>query len=372
MRVLVLTDESFAARERSMLSRLEVGLADDGVRVIHGVPRKAMRWHNSDVFSQTLQYEGRGQIVSRPWRVRQALASLEELADGSGRPVDVIHCFGQGCWAFGSELAALTGAGLALELWCAELVGRGGGPMGARKRAAGTERPAPVFFVSDSALERSVRTQDPNLPVRLTPWGVHTPSHAADILTPDKSTSVMIAGTGRDAGAFAAALEGLAAVAARHPDLMAFADGAPFAAARAWPEARRLGLLPRLTLIPDMEARRELALRGDILLLPESRGEQRSLTLDAMAHGMLILAAGDPLCSALIDGRTARTVDKPTADRWSAAIGWALDARDQARSLAWGGREHIRLQRRASAHVASVVDSYEWLSAGEAIPFAAR
>jgi hypothetical protein len=369
MRVLILTDESFAARERSLISRLEVGLADDGVRVVHGVPRKAARWHNSEVFAQTLQYEGRGQIVSRPWRVRQALSALEELADSSDRPADVVHCFGQGCWAFGAELAGLIGAGLAFELWCAELVGRG---TSVTRRRAGGERHAPIYFVSDSALERAVRTQDPNLPVRLTPWGVHTPPQAFSILGDGKTISVMIAGSGRDPVSYSAALEGLAAVAARHPEILIFADEIPFAAARVWPEARRLGLLSRLTLIPDMEARRDLALRGDILLLPECRGEQRSLTLDAMAHGMLILAAGDPLSSALIDGRTARTVDKPTSDRWSAAIGWALDAREQAKALAWGGREHIRLQRRASAHVASVVDSYEWLSAGEAIPFAAR
>jgi hypothetical protein len=367
MRVLILTDDSFAGRERSLISRLEVGLADDGVRVIHAVPRKASRWHQPEVFSQFLEYEGKGLIVSRGWRVRQVLRSLEELADGDGRPADVIHCFGHGCWTFGAELAGLIGASLAFELWCAELVGRGVG----LRRTRG-ESHAPVYFVSDSALERAVRTQDPNLPVRLTPWGVHTPPQPLDILKADKTVSVMIAGSGRDPTAFEGAFEGLAAVAARHPEVMIFADGAAIENANAWPAARRLNLLSRLTLIPDMEARRELALRGDILLLPEARGEQRSLTLDAMAHGMLVIGAADPLCSALTDGRTARMVDKPTADRWSAALGWALDQRSEARTLAWGGREHIRLQRRASSHVASVVDSYEWLSAGETIPFATR
>ncbi len=38
MRILIIADESFASRERAMLSRLEVGLADEGVRVVHVIP----------------------------------------------------------------------------------------------------------------------------------------------------------------------------------------------------------------------------------------------------------------------------------------------------------------------------------------------
>lgn len=380
MRVLILTDESFASRERSMLSRLEVGLVDDGIRVIHGMPRKAAAWHHPEVFSQFVEYESKGSALSRGWRVRQVLRSLEELTDGDGSPADVIHCFGQGCWGFGSELAGLTGASLAIELWCAELVGqsvrirstrgRTQGDSSGRAGAGGIQ--TPVYFVSDPALERAVRTQDPNLQMRLTPWGVHTPGQALSILTPDRTVSVMLIGSGRDPAAINAALQGIAQVAARHDEIMVFADGAVIRAAGSWTTVRKLGLLGRFTLIPDMEARRELGLRADILLMPEARGEQRSLLLDAMAHGMLVIAATDPLCSALSDGRTARLVDKPTADRWSAALGWALDDRDNARSLAWGGREHVRLNRRASSYVASVVDAYEWMSAGEAIPFAMR
>jgi len=366
MRVLILTDDSFAARERSMLSRLEVGLADDGVRVVHAVPGKAAAWHQSEVFSQFFTYESKGSIVSRGWRVRQAVRSLEDLAGGDGRPTDIIHCFGQGCWGFASELARLTGASLAVELWCASLLGQS-----ARVRPT-TGAHAPIYFASDAALERAIRTQDPNLPVRLTPWGVHTPGQPLDILPNDKTISVMICGSGKDPVAMTAAIEGLAAAASRHPELMAFADASTIRAADAWANVRKAGLLGRFTLIPDMEARRELALRGDILLVPEARGEQRSLILDGMAHGMLVIAGTDPLNSALTDGRTARLVDKPTSDRWAAAIGWALDDRVQARTLAYGGREHVRLHRRASAHVASVVDAYEWMTAGETIPFAAR
>jgi hypothetical protein len=365
MRVLILTDDSFAARERAMLSRLEVGLADDGVRVVHAIPRKAAAWHQPEVFSQAMTYEAKGLALSRPWRARQTLRTLEDMAGAEGRPADVIHCFGQRCWPFAAELARMTGAALAVEIWCAELIGQG-----IRVRSDGGA-PAPVYFVPDSALERAARSQDPNLPIRLTPWGVHTPGQPLEILRPDKAVSIILGGNGRDATAIASFLEGFAAFAKQHPDVMVLADSTVIQRAQAWPVVRRLGLLDKFTLIPDLEARRELALRADLLALPEALGEHRTLTLDAMAHGMLVVAAADPLNGVLVDSRTAKLLDKPVPDSWALSLTWALESRDQARSLAWSGREYVRLNRRASAHVASVVDAYEWMTSGESIPFGA-
>lgn len=365
MRVLILTDDSFAARERAMLSRLEVGLADEGVRVVHAIPRKASSWHQPEVFSQAMTYEAKGLALSRPWRARQTVRALEDLAGAEGRPADVIHCFGQKCWPFAAELARLTGATLAIELWCAELIGQS-----VRVRPGeGHESGAPVYFVPDAALERAARSQDPNLPLRLTPWGVHTPGAPLDILPDGKTASLLICGSGKDPQAMQALLAGIAAAASKHPAMIVFADSAAIRISESWPLIRKLGLLDRLTLIPDMEARRDLALRGDILILPEARGEHRSLTLDAMAHGMLVIAAADPLSSVLMDSRTARLVERPVAEQWTTALNWAFDDPSAARALAWSGREHIRLNRRASAHVASVVDAYEWMTTGESIPF---
>ena len=38
MRALILADRSFAARERDMLTRVQVGLIDEGVRVVEAIP----------------------------------------------------------------------------------------------------------------------------------------------------------------------------------------------------------------------------------------------------------------------------------------------------------------------------------------------
>lgn len=363
MRVLILADESFAARERSMLLRLEVGLADEGVRVIHAVPKSAAHWYHAELFSQAVTYENHGLIVSRSWRAAQLAAAVEALGDSEGRPADLVHVFGPEAWAIGADTARQLGAALAIEVYSGEQA------EAALRLRPPTDGVAPIFFVPDQALERKLRAEDPGTPVRLTPWGVHTPTLTRRPLATGKAPSVLIAGSGAEQASIVSVLEGIAAVAPRVPDLMVFLEADGSRAASIWGMVRKLSLSDRVTLIPDLEARRELALRGDILILPEARGEHRSLTLDAMAATMVVIAAADPLVSVLVDHRTARLVNRPSPEHWSATLSWVFDEPLAAEALASAAREHVRTACRASAHVAAVVDAYEWMTSAESIPF---
>ena len=179
----------------------------------------------------------------------------------------------------------------------------------------------------------------------------------------------MIAGSGSDAGAFASVVHALAELAPAHPELLVFADEQAVREAAVWPLVQKLRLADRFTIAPHIEARRELTLRSDILIIPEARGEQRTLTLDAMAAGMVVLAAQDPCVSVLIDGRTARLVRRPEVSAWKEALAWALDRPDASAQLGASAREHVRQHCRASAHIASVLGSYEWMLSGAPIPF---
>ena len=363
MRAVVLADESFAARERALLSRLEIGLVDEGLRVVHAIPVGAESWYQPEVFSHLVTYAAEGIGFCLRWRVQKLLKEIRDRSEAVDSDPDIIHVFGHPAWEVAIELARQTRASLAFEIWSAELIGPA-----TRLRLPG-ELPPPVFFVPDPAIERALRAEDPGILVRLTPWGVHASTPAREILRPGKAVSVMVDASGRAAAAVKSALEGLAAAAVRAPELMIFAESDAIQLAGLWPMVRRFGLADRFTLIPDLEARRELSLRGDILCLPDGRGEFRSLTLDAMAAGMLVVASADPLISILLEGRTAKLIDKSASERWAAAITWALDDRDAARRLASSAREHIRTTARPSGHVASVVDAYEWMTSRESIPF---
>src|SRR6185369_8931717 len=126
----------------------------------------------------------------------------------------------------------------------------------------------PVFLTPDAALERLLHADDPAATVRITPWGVHTPGAPRDILVPERDIAVMIDGAGQDRAGMLALLEGITAAAPACPTMMFFAEAEAVRLSGLWPAVKRLNLVSRFTLTPDLEARRELALRGDALVLP--------------------------------------------------------------------------------------------------------
>lgn len=366
MRILTLADHIFASRERALVTRLEVGFADESVRVVHAVPEGAAAALPGEVYSQSFTYSEGGLLISRAVRVRKLVEQLDSLRTADEeRAVDVVHVFGGAAWSLGIEVARQTGAGLALEVWRAGLVSR------ARNLRVTGQLP-PVFFSPDAAIERLLRAEDPGIAVRSTPWGVHTPDQPRPILRPGRAPTAMVVGGGRDLHAFGAALRGLAVAARSYPDLMIFMDPLPARATTIARLARDLGLRRHLSMIEGLENRRDLLLQGDLLIQPESGGEQRSIVLDAMASGLVIVAAQDPLISSLIDGVTAYLVRKPDPAAWGSAICGILERPEQARTLVASARQWVRQHRKASDHVRAVLESYHWMTSKASIPFEIR
>ncbi len=361
MRVVILADEFFAARERVLLSRLEVGLADEGVRVIHAVPETVASHLPGEVFSTVVSYSTRTLMMSKSLpakRLVQAIAKVDRAEQPA--PVDVVHVFGGASWSLASELASDLGAALAVEIWRSGLI--------SRARGLKAEIP-PVLFAPDPTIEKALLAESPGASVRLCKWGVHVPSTERAVLKPGRAVAVMIVGTGRNTRAFVSAIEGLAAMIREDADLHIFCDALAARRSGVWATARRLGILERVSLIEELEGRRDMLLHGDILVLPEALGEQRSIALDAMGHGMIVVAAADPMVSALIDGRTARLVSQPETGEWASVLRTVIGQRDASRDLAARAIEFVRQERRATDHIRSVLSAYEWMTREAAIPF---
>ena len=159
----------------------------------------------------------------------------------------------------------------------------------------------------------------------------------------------------------------MARVAAGHDDLMVFCDAHAARRADIWPLVRKLGLESRFSLTPLLEGHRELALRADLLVTPESLGEFRSLTIDAMVSGLAVVSAADPVLGYLQDGRTAHLIAQADPSAWAEAIASLLDDPARARALGASAREFVRIEHRVSVHVAKVIDAYEWMTAGDAM-----
>lgn len=377
MRALIIADEVFALRERTMLMRLEVGLADEGIRVVHAIPDSAaLRAGDSGsaVFSSLVTFETSGFLFASALRLRRLVAAIDALprADDESEDFDVVHAFGGSTWDMAFELAAIYHATPLLEVWRGGLVSR------ALTVANLTNRTKlgldPILLAPDVAIERALKagagTSGPA--VRLTPWGVHAQMTPRTVLPGGRAPCVMMVGNGRDAKATRAAFEGLALAMRDHPDLMGFMDAQAARNSSVWSLARKFGVLERISLIEDLESRRDLLVQGDIVLHPDSRGEHRTILLDAMGSRMAVVAAVDPMVSVLADGKTALLV--PASGPGSGPGGWRealhrlLTVPATAQQLADQAHDYIRDHRRASDHVKSLITSYEWATRTSAVP----
>jgi len=357
VRVVVVADRLFASRERELLSRLEIGLADEGVRVLQALPEEGATpdpgSQASGVYTASVTFPARGLPFTTGIRARRLAHRLEEIDSGADdSPVDIVHVFGGSLWPFGAALAEACGAGLALEVWRAGLIDRTGSITSAAPKDI-------LFIAPDPEIERSLRQR--GVPTRSAIWGVHAGDPPAPKLVAGRAPTVMLIGAGNDPRAMRAALEGVANCVRSHPDMLIFADALAARRADLYSVATQRGILANLSLIEEIESRRDLLVQGDVLLLCEGNGEQRTIVLEAMAHSMIVLSVEDKYCDYLRDNVTAKIVRPATREAWATALGALLDDPAAARRVGESAREFVAKQRRASDHVRSVLEAYSWL-----------
>ncbi len=349
-----------------MLSRLEVGLADEGVRVIHAVPDgEAVRSSSAGVFRSMVTYSRRVMTLMRGVAARQVVRAIADMDDADEpEPIDLVHVFGGSVWGLGERLAAELSASVALEVWRPGLIHR------AVRMSARVAEPRPVFFAPDPATEAELRQQP--VPVRPTYWGVHAAESPRRVLQAGRAPTVMFIGSGRDAKRCQAAFQGTVSALRAGGEGLVFVDSLVARRAGLWGVAESMDVLDRVTLIEELESRRDLLLQGDILMQCEPMGEQKTVILEAMSTGMLVVSAADRSISSLISGRTATLVEEPTATAWSGAVKRLLEHPGEREAIAASAHQYIRTSRLASAHIRAVLDAYAWMTSSGSIPFVSR
>lgn len=383
MRALIIADDSFARRETPMLARLEVGLAGEGVRVVRAVPKECLPQISAPVHSTVVGYEMGPNWFTRRGRTRRLLAAVAAALEAPGGSagasagalieepeLDVVHCFGHGAVEVAVEAARMTGAGVALEVWSGDMVGR------SREltveRAGREGEPPLVLFTPDVAIARELRGGEPGpVPgtpeaIEVTPWGVHAVPGCRPRIDPEATISAAVLADGVDSRAVLEVIDALGELAVRYPNLLIFFDGdvaAQIGGGHAvWQRAKRRGILDRLSMVGGMEGHREPILHVDLLIQPEAVGAHHSLTLDAMAAGVVVVAREDPMVDALRDGRTAVLVKRGAAAEWVGAIEGVLKDPERAQRLRESARAFVREERTGSGHVAAVLRGYERLA----------
>jgi glycosyltransferase involved in cell wall biosynthesis len=354
VRVVILADTFFASRERELLARLEIGLADEGIRVIQASPsdRGAATTDASSVFRTSVTFPARGLPFTTGLRARRLAERLTEIeVGGEDGDIDIVHVFGGTLWPFAQLVAEACGADLVLEVWRAGLVERA-----AAFPATDTRT---LTLAPDPAIDRALKAA--GVSGRLASWGVHAGDPPKPKFQEGHAPTVILVGAGNDARGMRTALTGLADCARRHPDLLIFVDALAARRADLYPLAASLGITGNVSFIEEIETRRDLLVHADLLLLCEALGEQRTVVLDAMAHGMVVLSAEDRFSDCLRDGTTALLLKSPGAREWGSAVNAAISDVAGSRRLGETAREFVMKERRASDHVRAVLEAYSWL-----------
>lgn len=366
MRAVLVADSSFAVREHAMLTRLETGLVAEGTRVVRAVPRDCAGVEASALHVPVVTYERglfsssrRRHVADLAMAVADALegSAGRDAAIGSSGGVDVVHCFGAGAWEIAVELARQTGAGLAVEVWSAETVRRAPSLL----EAAGGRV---VLLAPDqsiaAATERAVRASGaPGAVVSVAPWGVH-----ADEGTTERDRGGVVSVAVLAGSCEPWRVEGILRAIAQSPggrEFLLFMDGEAARRCGVWRHAKHLGLLDRLSIVGCLESLREPLMQVDLLLQPASAGEHRSLTLDAMAAGVLVLAEPDPLVEAVAEGRAVivgTTDSRGAAAAWKGAVEATLADTDRAERIRQSARAWVRAERSVSGQVGAVLGAY--------------
>jgi hypothetical protein len=169
MRVLILADSLFAARERTLLSRLELGLADEGFVVLQAVPesvKSGLGASLQEVYARGITYNPHTFPLFKGLAVRTIVKALAE-ADQLDQPqdIDIVHVFGGSAWQLGRDLARELDAGLALEVWRYGLA--------ARTSELTLDPSDRVIYVApDPLTQQQLTKRQPQQRVHLAEWGV--------------------------------------------------------------------------------------------------------------------------------------------------------------------------------------------------------
>ncbi|MGD9688547.1 MAG: hypothetical protein AB7K52_03715 [Phycisphaerales bacterium] len=390
MRVLILPDATMVLRERSLLARLEVGLADEGIRVLQGIPR-SLEGHEASstlarsVFAQAMMFEDRGLPFTGGVRARllarDLMNALQEEPGAEG--IDAVLATGDESWTFARDVAQSVGASLVLEIHAPRQITRAASLW--RRGTRDTRAAHPWFVVAGEALAAMVRRELPADRTITAPWGVHAGEGVRSGLSPEPTVAILASGL--HAAPVRAALEALAGVMREFPAMHVLVDAHIVRTLPVWRWAGAMpGLRERLSIIAELDGRHDVLTSADVLLVPEPLGEHRSVVLQAMADGMLVAAAPDPCLDWLVPETSAALGEAPsrggserphsdastgTSSRsWSGVSAEAIRGAligprglltdvERAESLRRCAAEYVRLHFPASGHVRAILGACE-------------
>ena len=362
MHIAIVVDEERLQRERAMLNRLVVGLIDDGATITRIVPDSTIEEEDEATGERRVALAARIRAPMRvtPWARRDRSRRIVEEFEKT-RP-DLIHAIGAHAWKLALDLGTELDASVTLDVWSAAMLKHLPHGKHAEKVAGYVAPTRPIA----SALGEHIGTGL----VSLVPIGVGKPPARSPILADlEAQVAIAIIGSGCEISAYYALLDGLRPVLSANPQAQAFLELRGPHEHEIWRHVQRLELARQISAISDASEHRSLITRCDLLLVPERLGETSTLTLDAMAHGLAVVAAEDRWMDMLIEGTTALLVPHATADQWTARISALLSRPDEAVALGQAARTWVLANQRSSDQANQLLATFEWVRSGGSLAF---
>lgn len=359
MLVALLANTAWLDEELLTIKALLVGLLDEGVGAVKVVP-ETVGSEELGMMGTRVTWKEAGWPMLKEHRVAALASKLGELE------VDVIHAVDGRMWRAARRLARtmdvplICQANSFLDLRLVETI---------LDRAA---VPKLVFTATTQPLTDAIKqlTGD-DAEVHFIPPGVHGTGERPRARDPNQSLCAIISGNDRLDANYNALLQGLVTFVQQSPatgQSLFFFDSQSDNQHQLWRAANRAGLGPNLSMVPRRLGHREMLLKADLLIHPQPQGKSRTLTLQAMAHGLPVVAAIDPWLDYLIDSQTAWTLTNPTPQTWCEKLMDIAANPHKGRALGESAQQWVRQHRLASDMITRTLAVYRAVS-GEAIEF---
>ncbi len=354
MKAALLADGAWINEEANTFRYLAVGLTDEQVHVVPvtpvGVERPRLSLITERVFYRSPKVN---------WWRRAPRRLAEQLRE---RQVDLVHAMDGSIYPLARVLGSQLGVPVVCSCWSsAELI-----RIGSQGHDVST-----VFILPTPALARRAREL---LGERTTIEQVHpgvlgvSDEPAEPLTDPAEALCCLVIGDGKVDVDYLALLRGVTMVRSRMPQLqlLLYAMGGDHH--RLWQAASRLDLLGHVSLVDSAPQTRQLLVQADALMVPQPLGAVRTVVLEAMATKRPVIAATDPALDYLLEGKTARLLAEPTADRWADYLAQLVEMPRAFRSLGQSAAEYVTGHHQASACVGRILDIYRQ-GTGEPLPF---
>lgn len=353
MHVGLIVDQERLAHEGALVGRLVTAFLDRGMRVTRFLPREAPEPDPPvDALRVDVNFD------SALWMHGHRARALAHAIDRS--IPDVLFAIGRSAWAVGMQLAAEIERPVALDVWSAALArvvprGRNAHHVGA-------------YVAPTHALARVLETRvDPAL-VAFVPPGVVLPPPPAPRSSRIALQSLAAIGSGRNLDWYSSLLRGLARMVTDVPALQIALELRGPREHDVWREAHRLELLHNISAIRDAAPLRDLITQCDVLVIAEPIGAMRSVILEALAHGMAVVAARDDELG-LIDEHIGWIVESPDADRWTTALEATVESPERAWKRGLEARSRVAEQHRPVHQAGALESVFERMIDGESLAF---